>query len=138
MVEGAVATVPTEWLGPNPYYLMIATEEGGTRIDLDEPQWATTYADQLRIKAVWFLMTKTHHSAVLAVWVNDGDQPYYTARHVGITSSAGGNEIVAYGIGKKTRDGQMVRLWALPNGTICGGEDVSDFGIRFVRALGPK
>jgi hypothetical protein len=92
----------------------------------------------MRAKAVWFLMEKTRHTPVLAVWVNEGDQPYYTARHVGITGSAGGNEIIAYGIGKKTVSGEMVRLWVLPNGSICGGDDVDDFGVRFVKALGPK
>ena len=32
-------------------------------------------------------MDKATMQPVLAVWVHDGDQPYYTARHVGITAS---------------------------------------------------
>jgi len=75
---------------------------------------------------------------VLVVQVHPGDQPYYTARHVGVTGSAGGNEITAYGIGKKAADGTMTRLWLLPGFMVCGGDDVDDLGVRMVKALGPR
>lgn len=122
----------------NPYYLGIVTDTEGVKIDLDETGWATTYADWMRRPAVWFLMEKATDQPVLSVWVHEGDQPYYTARHVGITGSAGGNEIVAYGIGKKTVSGDMVRVWLMPNGVVCGGDDVDELGVRMVRAMGPK
>jgi len=128
----------TEWLGPNPFFLVIAAEEDGQMIDLDETGWAQTYADWMRRPAVWFLMDKATNAPRLSVWVHEGDQPYYTARHVGITSSAGGNEVTAYGIGKKQQDGSMVRIWLMPDGQVCGGDDVDDLGVRMVRALGPK
>lgn len=108
-------------------------------IDLDESGWATTYAAWMRrADCVWFLRRKADHAATVAVWVHPGDQPYYTARHVGITGSGGGNEITAYGIGKKRPDGSVHRLWVLPNGLVCTAEDVDDLGLKLVRALGPK
>lgn len=130
-----------DWVGPTPVYLMIVTHDGEDEsviIDLDRPQWAKLYAEWMRRPAVWFLLSKKSDLPALTVWVHDGDQPYYTARHVGVTGSGGGNEITAYGIGKKRPDGEMVRLWVMPNGMVCGGDDVSDFGIRMVKALGPK
>lgn len=129
------------WVGPNPYYLMIVTHDGNDEsvtIDLDQAGWAATHAEWMRRPAVWFLLPKGEDRPALTVWVHEGDQPYYTARHVGVTGSGGGNEITAYGIGKKRPDGEMVRLWVMPNGMVCGGDDVSDFGIRMVKALGPK
>jgi hypothetical protein len=30
------------------------------------------------------------------------------------------------------------RLWVLPNGIVCGGDDVEAFGIAAVKRLGPK
>ena len=129
------------WTGPTPYYLMIVSHnesDESVTIDLDMTGWATTYAEWMRRPAVWFLIHKDGQLPALTVWVHEGDQPYYTARHVGITSSAGGNEIVAYGIGKKKPDGEVIRLWAMPNGFVCGGDDVDDLGVRMVKALGPK
>lgn len=111
----------------------------GLQIDLDESGWATTHASWMRRSGVvWFLMRKADNTARMAVWVHPGDQPYYTARHVGITGSGGGNEITAYGIGKKRPDGSTHRLWVMPNGIVCTAEDVDDLGLKFVRALGPK
>jgi len=121
-----------------PYYLVISAEDDGTRIDLDEPGWAKTYRKWMRRPGAWFLMDKASDVPVLALIVHQGEQPYYTARHVGITSSAGGNEITAYGLGKKKINGEMVRIWLMPGGFVCGGDDVDDLGVRLVRALGPK
>jgi hypothetical protein len=116
---------------------MLTPIDGGSGqiIDLDEAGWATTHAYWMRRSGVvWFLMRKATTSPVLAVWVHEGDQPYYTARHVGIATGIGA-EITAYGIGKKRPDGSTHRLWILPNGIICTAEDVDDLGLRIVRAM---
>jgi hypothetical protein len=128
------------WADENPYYLGIAFGDGaaGITIDLGQQGWATTYAEYMRSPGVWALMRKDNHQPVLVLVVHPGEQPYYTARHVGIAGSGGSNEIVAYGIGKKRLDGQTDRIWVLPNGAVCGGEDVGDLGVMFVKALGPK
>lgn len=66
--------------------------------------------------------------------VDEGDQPYYAARHVGHgIGSPNIQEIVAYGIGKKTAEG-TIRLWVLPGGMICGGDDVDRIGVMMVKA----
>lgn len=126
------------WADDNPYYLVISGDRRGTMIDLGEAGWATKYCRWLRLPGAWVLRRKSDDANVLMVWVHKGDQPYYTAHHVGITSSAGGNEIIAYGIGKKRPDGSVNRMWILPNGCICSGDDVDDIGVRMVKALGPK
>ena len=127
-----------EWADDNPYYLAIADDKGGVQIDLGESGWATTYAEWLRRPAYWFLIAKGSTQVVLTVVVNEGDQPYYTARHVGVTGSAGSNEVIAYGIGKKRPDGHVDRLWVMPNGVVCGGDDVDPLGVKMVRSLGPR
>lgn len=138
-----VAIEPTaapviEWQGPNPYYLGIGTDDAGVVIDLDESGWATTYSEWLRRPSLWALMEKASQQPVLTLVVRDGEQPYYTARHVGMVGSNGSNEVICYGIGKKRVDGVVERLWVMPNGVVCGGDDVDDIAIRFVRALGPR
>jgi hypothetical protein len=127
-----------QWQGPTPFYLVIQIGDARTIIDLDESGWATTYAGLLREPGLWVLMHKEHQFQPLMVVVHPGDQPYYTARHVGITGSGGSNEVVAYGIGKKRPDGSVNRMWTMPNGIICSGDDVDDIGIRLVKAIGPK
>ena len=92
----------------------------------------------MREPGVWALVSKAMGRALLVVRVYPGDQPYYTARHVGIAGSGGTNEVTAYGIGKKQADGQMVRVWILPNGVVCGGDDVDDLGIALVKQMGPR
>lgn len=126
------------WKGPTPFYLIISTIDENVGIDLDETGWMTTYAPFLRMPGQWVLVHKPTGHQALIVRVEEGDQPYYTARHVGVTGSGGGNEITAYGIGKKCVDGHVERLWVLPNGTVCGGEDVDQLGILMVKRLGPR
>lgn len=133
--------IPTEWQGDNPYCLMIATDDERVLfIDLDEHGWATTYADWLREPSWWRLVQKVFDRprVVLDVRVNQGDQGYFTARHIGVTGSGGSNEIIAYGIGKKCADGSMVRLWSLPDGSVCGGDDVDVLGVRLLHMIGPR
>lgn len=126
-----------EWAGDNPYYLLIIGEDIAS-IDLDQRGWAETFSAHMRQSGHWHLVAKSTARPVLTVVVHDGEQPYYTARHVGIAGSGGSNEVVAYGIGKKQNDGSMVRLWVMPDGTVTGGDDVSTYGVSMVKAIGPK
>jgi hypothetical protein len=77
-------------------------------------------------------------ATVLIVNIDPGDTPYYAARHVGVTGSAGSNEIIAYGIGKTAIDGTMTKLWILPTGVVCGGDDVDTLGVRLIKVMGPR
>lgn len=125
------------WYGELPFYLALVFDDEVVTIDLEQPQWIATYADYMRKPGVWILRHKSGID-ILAVVVHDGDQPYYTARHVGVMGNAGSNEVVAHGIGKKRADGVVERLWLLPNGVVCAGDDVGDLGIRLVHQLGPR
>lgn len=121
-----------------PFDLMIVDDDMDVLfIDVEEHQWATTYAHWMRRPGWWLLRRKGDSSIALTLRVNEGDQPYYTARHVGIAGSGGSNEIIAYGLGKKLPDGQMVRLWVMPGGDVCGGDDVDQLGVLLVKAKGP-
>ncbi len=129
-----------EWGGDHPFYLVIspmpADSRGNVVIDLDSP-WHTTHADLMRVPALWQLVHKQSGQPVMALFVYDGEQPYCASRHVGVTGG-GSNEIMAYGIGKKLADGSMQRIWLLPNGTICSGDDVDPLGVMLVHQLGPR
>ena len=122
-----------EWQGPTPVYLVIALAAGGVQIDLDQHRWATTYADYMRVHGLWVLMDKLTKMPLLMLNVMDGEQPYYVARHFRSTGSP--REIVAYGIGKKLVDGTVDRLWLLPNGVVCGGDDVDSIARRMLQTL---
>ena len=134
------------WEGDNPFFLTIVlapTAENKTpqfnTIDLDHPGWIASNSDIMRSSGYWALFNKQDASRpIFVVWVSEGEQPYYTKKHIGVTGSGGGNEVVAYGIGKKCIDGSMVRLWAMPDGTYCGGDDAEIIGVRMVHALGPR
>ena len=118
------------WYGENPYYLLIVGKEYDKQhatIDLDESQWATIYADYMRIPGMWHLVRKIDQGVALSVWVLNGEQPYYVSRVFG-SNKTGDRVVRAYGIGKKQSDGSMVRLWVLENGLVCGGDDVDEFG----------
>jgi hypothetical protein len=139
----------TAWLGENPYYLLISTtlEDATTplviEIDLDRNGWIATLKDQLGEQldrpGEWHLVRKDGRQVVFSVRVLEGDQPYYVARHVGQAGAGGQAEVVAYGIGKKTRRKRKGRwavnednLWILPWGQICCG-DVEHFAISGMR-----
>lgn len=126
------------WQGPNPFYLMIVLTDENVGIDLDQPDWMATYAQYMRLAGQWVLVNKASGQQTLIVKVDEGDQPYYTARHVGIAGSGGSNEVIAYGIGKKRSDGCVERLWALPGGSVCGGDDVNSLGIIMIKRMGPR
>lgn len=123
-----------EWQGDNPFFLTIQVAGiGNTVIDLDEPGWATKHAALMREPGAWLLNHKSGHQTVAIVLVHEGEQPYYTARHVGI-AFGGSGEMIAYGIGKKRLDGHVDRIWVLPNGVICAGDDVEPLVLAFMRA----
>lgn len=134
--------MPTDWADANPFFLFLLAHDSEPRqqliIDLGESGWATKYVDWMRRPGRWWLVTKKGGQSILTQIIAPGEQGYYAAKHVGIMSSGGSNEIIAYGIGKKRVDGHTDRLWALPNGQICGGDDVNDIGIEMVQLMGPR
>lgn len=125
------------WWDGNPYYLLIAlNDDRFAEIDLGQPGWATTYADFMRAPGKWHLVQKTSQLVSGIVLVSEGDQPYYTAHHVGFTSAIEGGpkgETIVYGIGKKRRDGQVDRLWFFSNGAVGLGEDVDPLGAEMLK-----
>lgn len=127
------------WSDANPYWLQIWRPEGIKQdIDLGESGWMRTYAEWMRGRARWMMVDKQTGRSVFVLDVFDGEQPYYTARHVGIAGSGGSNEIIAYGIGKKRLDGHTDRLWVLPTGEVCAGDDVDTLGHSIVLQIGPR
>lgn len=120
-----------------PFDLMIVDDNQNVKfVDVEEHQWATTYADWMR-RPGWWLLRRKGGQVVLTVRVNEGEQPYYTARHVGTGLGSGHQaEVTCYGIGKKLADGSMVRLWVMPDGVVVGGDDVDQLGVLMVKARG--
>ncbi len=123
-----------EWHGENPFFLIIEREGGNAGIDLDQHGWAEVYKEFIRGEGTWHLVHKATGGYVLSVICHEGDQGYYTARHVGRALGGTQHEVIAYGIGKKQADGTMVRLWNV-NGTTCGGDDVEELADRVVGML---
>jgi hypothetical protein len=112
------------WAGDNPFHLLIARDDKLAVIDLDERGWLQTHKDLLRGESTWHLASKGGGIAFSLV-VLDGEQPYYLARHF----ARGPEQVVAYGIGKKRRDGHVDRLWIFyPSGQVCTGDDVDILG----------
>jgi len=130
-----------EWAGDHPFFLVVHPKgEEATGIDLDFRGWSTINADLMRKPGDWYLFRKGDEFPCLRVHVLPGEQPYYVGKHVGMfgfTGDAGQREIIAFGIGKKRLDGSVMRLWVLPNGTVCGGEDVDDIGVILAREMTP-
>lgn len=130
------------WLGDLPFFLVINGETSGQRvIDLNERQWMKIHADLMREPGEWILVRKAPDGSdggipMLAVLVHDGDQPYYTRLRVGVLQGPGaGNEVIIHGIGKKRLDGTVDRLWILPNGIVCAGDDAEEIGSRINKRL---
>lgn len=131
--------VPEKWTDENPYYVHVVRPDTSAQvIDLGENGWAKTYAEWMRGRSRWYLVRKVDNFSVLVIDVGDDDQPYYTARHIGKIGSGGSNEIIAYGMGAKRYDGVIDRLWILPGGMVCAGDDVDGLGIAIVEAIGPR
>lgn len=127
------------WQGDHPFYLLVSPYgEVGTTIDLDEPKWMETYSHLMRVQGIWFLVAKSTNTPVFSMTVHDGEQPYYTSRTIGVVGSSGSNDIKTYGIGKKLPNGSVQRLWIMPGGVVCGGDDVDEIGILMVKQIGPR
>lgn len=139
-----VDAVIGRWRGKNPYFLLVRQYVGTypTRvantvtIDLNEPQWATIHKDILRKPGSWMLCSKVLSEKqgkvvpILIVQVEEGEQPFYAMRHIGVVGSGGSAEISTYGIGVKRRDGKVDGVFILPNGSITTDDDVYWIGDR--------
>jgi hypothetical protein len=121
-----------EWQGDSPFWLMCKPEaaEGNVGIDVDQPGWIEENKALMRSPGTWFLMAKRTGTALFSVVMFEGDQFYYAKRHVGDLMK--GKEVLCYGIGKKQADGRFVNLWLLPNGSVCGGDDVDVLAARML------
>jgi hypothetical protein len=134
-----------KFVGDCPYVLVLLNFEGEAEaIDLDEPGWRTTHADDLRVAVRWIL-AKKDNTPVLMMEVADGDEPSYTSRVLGSAflppPDAVGKtqdemlvikdraQVHAYGIGKNGHS-----TWVLPNGVICSGDDVDVFGAEMAKS----
>lgn len=128
-----VVEINAGWSGETPFFLIIELDEkpeaGNLGIDLDTG-WTTQHAEHLRSPGTWWLVSKQTRMPVMGLIVAAGDQPYFTKHHVG--NALAQREVIAYGMGKKLHDGTMVRNWLLPNGIICGGDDVDIIAARMV------
>jgi hypothetical protein len=139
-----------QWADDNPYFLVcVAAERHPERgydtatIDLGEQGWHVKHSEWMRRPSEWYLCEKAApQRAVLALIVNDGDQPYYVKKHVGQMELDTGRSrsLVVHGIGKKvpaTPDAyeRTDRIWILPHGVICGGEDVERLAIAVVSTM---
>jgi len=127
------------WLGENPYFLMVILwpdESGGretAQIDLDQQGWATTFERFMRAPGQWYLARKSDQVIVATMLVLDGEQPYYTARHVAFAGGSQG-ETISYGIGKKRVDGHVDRVWIMANGCATLGDDVDDISLGLLKS----
>ena len=119
------------WAGESPFFLVF--ERGpadNVGIDLDTPGWIEANKALFRTPGIWFLRHKQSGHLVFAVVLDEGDQFFFVKRHTG--NLMAGREVISYGMGKKTADGLPVNLWLLPNGTVCGGDDVDLLASRML------
>ena len=109
-----------------PYYLLITRENSSyIKINVEEPEWMKTHAAWMRGASRWYMVTIDTDEVKLVVDVADGDQPYYAARHLNVVRGPNvGRHVLAYGIGAKRVGGQTDRMWLMPDGTVCVGNDV--------------
>ena len=121
------------WVGTRPFWLLCVPADSDERvtIDVDKPGWVAEHKSLMRSPGTWLLMDKRMNRPIFSVLLHEGDQFYYTKRHIGNLMAA--KEVLCYGIGKKSADGTPVNLWLMPNGVICGGNDVDVLGARLMR-----
>jgi hypothetical protein len=136
------------WHGETPYFLTIRhpQETDGaivhTVIDLDEADWMEANEKVIGLPGRWFLVDKVTRGIVIGMVVEEGDRPYYKARHVGMGSMVEEmtiqNEVIAYGLGR-IRSGPSgehdERIWHFADGLTVMGDDVNPFGIDMVKIL---
>ena len=134
VIEGSAVEIETQgWEGTFPFFIVIEPLDqanGNVGIDLDEPGWVDKNRELMRAPGTWWLYLKEPARPLFCLIVEEGDQPYFTRRHVGNLMVA--SEITAVGIGKKGRHGEMTRLWLLPNGVVCGGDDLEVIASRML------
>jgi hypothetical protein len=132
--SSAIEVQNSGWQGDFPFYLVIEPEErtsaGNIGIDLDEPGWIEHNREAMRAPGAWWLYHKGSGRVIFGLIVEPGDQPYFRRRHIGNLML--GSEITAVGIGKKKADGTTVDLWLLPNGVVCGADDVETIAGRML------
>lgn len=144
-----------EWADDNPYFLLLVAlekDENGNHenliLDVGLPGWQKTYADWLDRPAEWYLCEKTGEKKVVIVqFVYAGEKPYYVKKHIGQLKFGTGRyrHIAVYGIGKKIparfSNGQKIaderyeRVWVLPHGVTCAGEDVEKIALSVVSTM---
>lgn len=141
-------SLPETWAGDAPFFVMIVPPERDRYavVDVEERGWHSKYEGLMRHPGAWYLVRKDNITIVCGVKVFPGEQPYYVARHVGVATVGEGNqedgspvparEVIAYGIGKKRVDGTVDRLWVLPSGMICTGEDIDVFAREWMEISG--
>lgn len=134
MIEGQ----PIEWAGDTAFYLIFEPPDGqNIGIDVDAQGWIAANQELFRTPGTWLLMSKQALAVekqprpLFVVFIRRGDQFYYTKRHTGVVGGATA-EVIALGIGKKQSDGKTVNLWLMPNGMICGGDDVDYLSQRMM------
>lgn len=118
--------------GSNPFFLIVMRESdrASVVIDLDEPGWSTKWEARLREPGRWALVRKMTQKVALSMLVFEGEEPYYLDRK-------GGDDRLgafAFGIGKRRIDGHHDRMWVLPDGSVCGGDDVDVILDRMVQS----
>lgn len=128
--------------GPSPFYLYIVRPNGDSvEIDVEEYQWMKTYAEWMRGRSRWYLMSKPTPEVPARAWlgvdVQEGDQPYYTARHiVRVKGRNAGAQLTVCGIGAKRGNVDVTdRMWVLPSGLVCAGDDVDTLGDAIIDAI---
>lgn len=130
----------TGWAGESPFFLVITTSDGVHVVDVDEPNWMGEIPGLMRATGEWMLVAKRAHDRpdgmpMLVMLVADGEQPYYSRHTTGIAiGPAAGSEMVTYGIGKKRKDGHTDRMWVLPTGTVCPGDDVDKIVVDIMQS----
>ncbi len=139
MIENAEAAPETteQPRPPVPYYLHLVRANGDTlQIDVEETGWAAKHAEWMRGRSRWYLMRKADDAPILVVDVQDEDQPYYTARHIlRMQGHNAGTEVICHGIGAKRADGHTDRMWILPTGLVCSGDDAEGLAEAIIDAL---
>jgi hypothetical protein len=132
------------WLGSNPFYLMIRhpqLSDGkivNAIVDLDEVEWVERQAEIIGLPGHWFLVKKADNAMPVAMVINAGEKPYYKARHVGMGAGTPENtvqaETIAYGLGKEMPDGSQDMLWHFyPSNVTCMGDDVNPIGAEVLK-----
>lgn len=135
--------------GDHPFYLLIRhpqLSDGkmvATVVDLDEPEWEKKNAEIIGLPGRWYLVNKANRAMPVTMVIEEGDKPYYKARHVGAAAAMPGGgvegetisaEVIAYGIGKVMPDGNEDLLWHFyPSEVTCMGKDVNIIGSEVLK-----